>query len=79
MASWEQWGGGACYSARLILPVVPFLFVPLVVLTNSKTWQTDWFLRICGATLMLISIWFGAIAAFERDYVVLKHPLEMLF
>ena len=32
MASWAQWWGGPCYSARLILPIVPFLFAPFALL-----------------------------------------------
>ena len=36
-------------------------------------------MRIVGTTLMIISIVFGAIAAFGCDYVWGHHPLELFW
>jgi hypothetical protein len=79
MVSWASWWGGSCYSGRLILPIVPFLFVPFALLFDSKTWKTDVLARIVGGTLMIISIAFGALAAFGCDYVWGCHPLQLLW
>lgn len=78
MASWAQWWGGTCYSARLILPIVPFLFAPLALLFDSKVWVTHRLVRWAGTALATVSIVFGAIAAFGCDYVAVKHPLELI-
>ncbi len=48
MATWVQWGGGTCYSARLILPVMPFLFAPLALLFDSKVWLTFGLVAVGG-------------------------------
>jgi hypothetical protein len=79
MAYWVQWWGGSCYSARLILPIVPFLFAPLALLFDTRIWQTHAFLRSVGAALMIISIVFGAVGAFGCDYVWGKHPVELVW
>jgi hypothetical protein len=79
MASWAQWWGGTCYSARLILPVTPFLFVPLGLLFDSRIWRAHRLVRWLGTLLMIASVVFGVISAFECDYVMVKHPLELLW
>ena len=79
MASWAQWWGGTCYSARLIVPVVPFLFAPLPLVFESRVWSAHRLVRWLGATLMLASIGCGVIAAFGCDYVAVKHPLELIW
>jgi hypothetical protein len=79
MAYWAQWWGGTCYSARLILPIVPFLFAPMALLFDSRIWETNRPVRWVGATLMIVSIVFGAMGAFGCDYVWTKHPLELLW
>jgi hypothetical protein len=77
MACWAQWWGGTCYSARLILPIVPFLFAPLALLFDTRIWETHPLVRRVGAAFMIISVVFGAIAAFGCDYVWSKHPLQL--
>ncbi len=77
MASWAQWWGGTCYSARLIVPVVPFLFAPLCSLVDSKWWTSDWRLRATTWTLAVVSILFGMIGAFSCEHVWDKHPLQI--
>jgi hypothetical protein len=79
MADWGQWWGGTCYSARLILPIVPFLFAPLPLLLDTRLWRENLFVWSLTVTVMLISIVYGAIAAFGCDYVLVKHPIEALF
>ncbi len=79
MAYWAQWWGGTCYSARLILPIVPFLFAPLALVFDSRIWATYRPVRWLGTTLMTVSITFGAMSAFGCDYVWTKHPLQLLW
>jgi hypothetical protein len=78
MASWAQWWGGTCYSARLIVPIMPFLFAPLALLFDSRIFVTHRLVRCVAIALMTVSIAFGTIAAFECDYVSVKHPLELI-
>jgi hypothetical protein len=66
------------YSARLILPIVPFLFVPIALVFDSRLWLAHRSVRIFGNALIFISIVFGAVAAFECNYVWEKHPLACL-
>jgi hypothetical protein len=79
MAYWAQWWGGACYSARLDLPIVPFLFVPLALLFDSRIWKTNRPVRTLGIGLIMISLVFGAIGAFGCDYVWGYHPLDIFW
>ncbi len=79
MAYWASWWGGSCYSARLILPIVPFLCAPLPLLFDAKVWTTHKLVRWVGTALMMISIAFGAISAFGCDYVWDIHPLQLLW
>jgi hypothetical protein len=79
MASWAQWWGGTCYSARLIVPIVPLLFAPLVVFFNSQWWQGDRRVRWGAASLMAVSIVFGAVGAFAGEHVWDRHPLELFW
>lgn len=79
MADWAQWWGGTCYSARLILPIVPFLFAPLPLLFETTMWRRNMVVWVVGTTLMIVSIDFGAISAFGCDYVLKKHPLEVVW
>lgn len=73
-----QWWGGACYSSRLIMPIVPFLFLPLNSLISSRIWQIDRRPRVATWALAIVSVGFGAVAAFSCEHVWGKHPLEVL-
>lgn len=77
MASWAQWWGGTCYSARLILPVVPLLFAPLAYVFDSWLWKSGRILRGAVAAVMAVSVVFGAVAAFGCDYVWVRQPFEL--
>ena len=79
MAYWYQWWGGMCYSARLIVPIVPFLFAPLPLLFDTNLWKAHGLLRAAGIALMVVSVAFGAIGAFGCDYVLFHHPLQLLW
>ncbi len=79
MSYWYQWWGGMCYSARLIVPIVPFLFAPLPLLFDTNLWKAHGLLRAAGIALMVVSVAFGAIGAFGCDYVLFHHPLQLLW
>jgi hypothetical protein len=76
MASWAQWWGGTCYSSRLIVPIIPFLYAPVALLFDSYLW-TYRVARWASIALFTISIAFGTIAAFGCNYVAFKHPLDL--
>lgn len=78
IASMPQWWGGACYSARLILPVIPFLFAPFVLLFDMPIWHQDWRVRWSTAALIVVSIAFGAVGGFGCENVWGKHPLQLM-
>lgn len=79
MASWGQWWGGTCYSARLILPIVPLLLAPLPYLFDSQAWRAHRLLQAAGALVVIVSVAFGAISAFGCDYVWVRHPIELFW
>ena len=78
MSCWAQWWGGTCYSARLIMPVVPFLLLPMGSLIASSTWKTDWRIRALTWTVAVVSVGFGVIGAFSCEHVWGKHPLQIV-
>jgi hypothetical protein len=78
IASRQGWWGGACYSARLILPIIPFLFAPLVVLFDTKLWRRDWRLRLGTGMVIAVSVLFGVIGAFGCEHVWGRHPLQFV-
>jgi len=79
MASWLQWWGGTCYSARLILPVVPLLFLPLASLFDSRLWGASRAFRAAAVAVMAVSVAFGAVAAFGCDYVWVRQPFDLFW
>ncbi len=78
MASWAEWWGGHCYSARLVMPIVPFLFVPLVLVLESHVWSSQPTTRFAGAALLAISVVFGTMSAFACNSIWDKHPLYLI-
>ena len=77
MAWWAEWWGGLCYSARLIVPIVPFLFAPLPLLFDTRIWKARLLVRAVAVALMMISIVFGAMGAFWCDSVWGGHPFQL--
>jgi hypothetical protein len=49
-ASWKYWNGATAYAARIVMPVIPLLFVSLVALPRSAIWSCR------GARVLMISI-----------------------
>lgn len=78
MASWLHWSGGSCYSARLIVPVVPFLMLPIGWLIASPFWKANGRLRALTWSLAAISVVFGMVGAFSCEHVWNKHPTQIL-
>ena len=42
MACWADWGGGACYGPRLIVPIIPLLMLPLAELLKHSRELVTW-------------------------------------
>jgi hypothetical protein len=61
-ASWKFWNGATAYAARLIVPVVPLLFVSLVALPMMGLWRFRAF-RFVSITICVISIVIGGFAS----------------
>lgn len=78
MASWLHWSGGSCYSARCIVPVVPFLMLPIGWLIASPLWKTDGRVRALTWSLAAVSVTFGVVGAFACEHVWNKHPLQII-
>ena len=74
-----QWWGGTCYSARLLIPVLPLMLVPMALIGSSRLWNSDARVFAAIALLMVISVEFGAIAAFACEHVHEKHPVQLMF
>lgn len=56
-ASWKYWNGATAYAARIVVPVIPLLFVSLVALPNTAMWR--WrpmrlaMLSICALSIVI--------------------------
>ncbi|MEH2471447.1 hypothetical protein V1281_007365 [Nitrobacteraceae bacterium AZCC 2161] len=67
-ASWKYWNGATAYAARIVVPVIPLLFVSLVALPKMTLWQ--WrparigMLSICVLSMVING--FAAIAYWQN-------------
>lgn len=61
-ASWRFWNGATAYAARIVVPVVPLMFVSLIVLPELKLW-TSRPARIGAISICLLSIAINGFAA----------------
>lgn len=77
MAKWIAWHGGACFGPRMIVPILPLLFVPAAVMPACRWWS---YKPLRGAAIgaCLLSIGFNAVAAFSHGQVWNKHPLDVV-
>ncbi len=78
MGSSLQWWGGTCYSARLMIPVLPLMLVPMALIGSSRLWNSDARVFAAIVLLMVISVEFGAIAAFACEHIHEKHPVQLM-
>lgn len=62
VASWRYWNGATAYSARLIVPVLPFIFVSIVVLPRTPLWRRP-FARRATLLICITSVIIGGFAA----------------
>jgi len=79
MACWAQWWGGTCYSARLIMPTVPFLMLPLGSLIASANWKADWRIRALTWSTAIVSVAFSMVGAFSCEHGWDKHPVQLMW
>ena len=73
-----QWWGGTCYSARLLIPVLPLMLVPMALIGSSRLWNDHGRVFAAIVLLMVISVEFGAVAAFACEHVHEKHPVQLM-
>ena len=79
ISSQAQWWGGTCYSAKLVVPVLPFMIAPLATLGRNPLWNANILFKAGFAVVMMISVEFGLVAAFSCENVYDKHPIQLLF
>ena len=72
-----DWGGGACYGPRLIVPVIPLLCVPLATLPTLPIWQ-NFRVRWALLAVVALSVGLNATGAFACEHGWEKHPFEVL-
>ncbi len=77
MSTWLEWRGGYSYGPRLILPVLPFLFVSLVSLPQCRWIQPRWVQGLVGL-VGLASVALNIYAVFKPPDNLLLHPLLSL-
>ncbi|MEZ5943697.1 MAG: hypothetical protein R3C18_20065 [Planctomycetaceae bacterium] len=78
MSLYRNWWGGAVYSARYLVPMLPLLFVPMATIWTWDIKTQRRTLYVAFTALMLVSLCFSGIAAFSCEHVVSKHPLAAL-
>jgi len=78
MALWCAWSGGFCYGPRLIVPVLPFLFIALVKLTTLRVYRHRISKAAC-AGLCALSVLVNLIGSMAYWEWVGTHPLMELF
>lgn len=79
-AAWQlEWWGGTCYSARLLVPILPLLFVPMAMIVQTRLWSDRGLGLVFFVVTAVISIFFGTVAAFACENVYGKHPLMIFF
>jgi len=59
--------------------VLPLMLVPLALLGSSRLWNDHGRAFVAIAVLMLVSVGFGAIAAFACEHIHEKHPVELVW
>jgi len=74
VACWKIWWGGYCYGPRLLMPVVPLLFVGMVAVPQMKLWKTIWFPCI-AILLCLVSVLINFLGAIPYWSNWGTHPL----
>ena len=79
MGSSLQWWGGTCYSAKLLIPVLPLMLAPMAMIGSSRLWNSDARVFAAIGLLMVISVEFGAIAAFACEHIHEKHPVQLMW
>lgn len=77
VALYFTWHGGFCYGPRMIIPVLPFLYVPLCCFFSSPRFNSA-YARGSAAFLVVCSILFNAIGAFGCGWFWSQHPAKFL-
>lgn len=77
VALFFTWHGGFCYGSRMIIPVLPFLYVPLCCFFSSPRFDSPFGRRSAGF-LAGCSILFNAVGAFGCGWLWSQHPAKVL-
>lgn len=79
MGSSLQWWGGTCYSAKLLIPVLPLMLAPMAMIGSSRWWNDHGRAFAAIVLLMVISVEFGAVAAFACEHINGKHAVQLVW
>ncbi|MBT5378214.1 MAG: hypothetical protein HOK49_15080 [Opitutae bacterium] len=73
MASWVSYQGGWSWGNRLLLPIIPFLLIPVSLMKIKMLWQ-----KISLSLIFIVSLYIQVIAVFQhtQEYFVIIRDLE---
>ena len=77
MSLWIDWHGGHCFGPRMIVPVIPLLFVALCE-TPNLFWMQHADGKVFAWTLVAGSVVFNGLGAFACGWAWSRHPLSFL-
>ncbi|HVC92227.1 MAG TPA: hypothetical protein VND64_00985 [Pirellulales bacterium] len=77
MSAWVDWEGGLCYGPRMMVPVIPFLCVPLATAPRCVWWRFAP-VRFVALELCLLSLAINGYAAIANASVWGRNPLDFI-
>jgi hypothetical protein len=78
MSTSAHWDGGACYSARLLVPIIPLILAPLPMIFQTQFFQSHISAKLGLVMLVLVSVEMSAIAAFACQNIWGRNPIELI-
>jgi hypothetical protein len=74
ISCWQWWGGGTAYGPRLIVPLIPFLFISLAQIDRNALLRPS-ALRDLAALLCTLSIFVNFVGATAHAFYTGRNPI----